>query len=293
VLIQNFRPGVAERVGIDYETVNQINPGLVYGAITGYGDRGPWRDYPGQDLLAQARSGLLWLTGDANDPPTPMGLAVADMFAGAALVQGILAALVRRGTTGEGANVEISLMEALLDLQLEVLTTFLNDGGQIPQRSSFNNAHAYLGAPYGVYETSDSYIALAMNPLQKLGELLELPQLGHYTASDAFEKRDEIKKLIAERLRTAPTRHWLDILQPADVWCSEIMDWPTLVNHEAFQALEMTQTVQRRPGVQLETTRCPLRINGERMSSSLGAPSVGQHSEHIIQAFGLDQQSRV
>ena len=97
VIIQNFRPGVMARIGLDAATARSLNPRLVYASITGYGDRGPWRDKPGQDLLAQSLSGLAWLSGDAAQGPVPMGLAVADMLAGAHLVQGILACLVRRG----------------------------------------------------------------------------------------------------------------------------------------------------------------------------------------------------
>ena len=96
VMIQNFRPGVIERQGFGYESVREINPNIVYGSISGFGEEGPWKDLPGQDLLAQARSGLLWLTGNREDPPVPIGLAVADMLAGNALAQGILAALVGR-----------------------------------------------------------------------------------------------------------------------------------------------------------------------------------------------------
>ena len=136
VLIQNFRPGVIERLGLGYESVRAINPRLVYGTVTGYGSSGPWRDKPGQDLLAQSLSGLTWLSGDATQGPVPFGLSVADMFAGAHLAQGILACLVRRGMTGKGGLVEVSLLESVLDLQFEVITTHLNDGGQLPSEAS-------------------------------------------------------------------------------------------------------------------------------------------------------------
>lgn len=108
MIIQNFRPGVIERLGLDYETASKINPGIVYASITGYGDDGPWRDLPGQDLLAQARSGVMWLNGDEDQGPVPFGLAVADLLAGNAIVQGLLAGLVRRGRTGRGAHVDKS-----------------------------------------------------------------------------------------------------------------------------------------------------------------------------------------
>ena len=172
VIIQNFRPGVMERIGLHYEAVKEINPRIVYGVVTGYGNKGPWKDKPGQDLLVQSLSGLPWLNGNSDMPPTPFGLSVADMFTGAHLVQGILACLVRRGITGEGGLVEVSLMESVLDLQFEVLTTHLNDGGRLPQRSAVNNANAYLSAPYGIYATQDGFMALAMMPVPKLGELI-------------------------------------------------------------------------------------------------------------------------
>ena len=144
-MIQNFRPGVIEKAGLGYEAVAAMNPRIVYGEITGYGKTGPWRTKPGQDLLVQSLSGLPWLNGDAEQPPVPFGLAVSDMMAGAHLVQGILACLVRRGISGKGGLVEVSLLESTLDLQFEVLTTYLNDSGKLPQRSAVNNAHAYTG----------------------------------------------------------------------------------------------------------------------------------------------------
>src|ERR1041385_6089075 len=172
VLIQNFRPGVMEKIGLHYDAVKAWNPRLVYASITGYGKAGPWRDKPGQDVLAQAVSGLTWLTGDATQGPVPMGLSVADMFAAAHCVQGILACLVRHGITGNGGLVEVSLIESVLDLQFEVLTTHLNDGGQLPQRSTVNNGHAYLGAPYGIDRTPHGFIAIAMGSIVRLGELI-------------------------------------------------------------------------------------------------------------------------
>ncbi|HEX4166466.1 MAG TPA: CaiB/BaiF CoA-transferase family protein, partial [Bryobacteraceae bacterium] len=142
VVLQNFRPGVMQKLGFDYETLSRANARLIYGEVTGYGDSGPWRNKPGQDLLLQSLSGLAWLNGDAGQPPVPFGLAVVDLFAGAHLVQGILACLVRRGITGRGGKVEVSLLESILDAQFEVFSTFLNDGGQTPRRSAINNAHA-------------------------------------------------------------------------------------------------------------------------------------------------------
>ena len=282
VLIQNFRPGVIARLGLDYPTVSAANPRLVYGSVTGYGDRGPWRDKPGQDLLAQSLSGLTWLSGDATQGPVPMGLAVADLMAGSHLVQGILACLVRRGITGAGGLVEVSLLESVLDVQFEVLTTHLNDGGLSPQRSAVNNAHAYLAAPYGIYATQDGYLALAMMPVPRLGDLLGCPALLEFTTPQSwFDRRDEIKALLADHLRQRTTAEWLSVLEPADVWCADVLDWPRLIAHPAFAALGMVQTVSRRNGASLATTRCPIRIDGQLLTSTRGAPSVGEDNAAV------------
>jgi len=288
VMVQNFRPGVMERLGFGYEQVSQMNSRLVYGIVSGYGSAAAWRDRPGQDLLAQARSGIMWLSGNEGDPPTPMALAIADMLAGHNLCEGILACLVRRGVTGKGGLVETSLIEALLDFQFEVLTTHLNDGRRPPRRSAFRNAHAYLAAPYGVYDTADGYLALAMTHLPTLGKLLELPVLQEITdPADGFRRRDELKKIIAGRLKQHTTEHWLEILNAADIWCAEVLDWPKLCASEAFRQLAMTQTLRDGKGIEILTTRLPIRLDGDLLTSERLAPRVGQHTESIQREFGL------
>lgn len=290
VLIQNFRPGVMERLGLDYESVKQFNPGIVYGVITGYGTEGPWRDHPGQDLLVQARSGLAWLNGDREQPPVPFGLSIADMMAGAHLAQGVLAALARRAITGEGAKVEVSLLESVLDLQFEVLTTFLNDGGELPVRAEKGNANAYLAAPYGIYPTADGYLALAMGSIVQLAELLECPELASYTDPKSWmEERDTIKRILARHLMTQPTAYWLNRLEPADYWCAEVLNWDRLLAHEGFSALDMLQTVCRTGGTPIRTTRCPIRIDGRAFRSPIGSPAIGEHTLQIDEEFQLNQ----
>ncbi|RFC68636.1 MULTISPECIES: CaiB/BaiF CoA transferase family protein [Mesorhizobium] len=290
VLIQNFRPGVIARLGLDYETVKQINPRIVYASISGYGEEGPWVDRPGQDLLAQSRSGVMWLNGDEEQGPVPFGLAVADMLAGAAACQGILAALVKRGVTGKGSHVETSLLEALVDFQFEVLTTYLNDGGRLPKRSNFRSAHAYLSAPYGVYPAKDGFLAIAMTPIPKLAELLGLQaELAPYSDKPAswFGKRDDIKQIIAKRVATKNIDEWLAILEPADIWCAKVLNWQELIASDGFAVLDMLQTVQREDNVSIATTRVPLRINGVRPRVARAAPRVGEQSEAIRKEFGL------
>jgi CoA:oxalate CoA-transferase len=289
VVLQNFRPGVIERLGLDYEAVKAINPGIVYASITGYGTEGPWVMRPGQDLLAQARSGLMWLNGDEGQGPVPFGLAVADMLAGSAACQGILACLVRRGITGQGGHVETSLMEALVDFQFEVLTAYLNDGRRTPKRSAFRSAHAYLSAPYGVYPTADGFLAIAMTPIAKLADLFGLGTLAPYKDKPKswFSDRDAIKHIIADHVATQPTAHWLSILEPADIWCAKVLTWEELLASEGFKVLDMLQTVTREDNVSITTTRAPLRINGVRPRTSRAAPLIGEQSDRIRKEFDL------
>ena len=288
IITQNFRPGVIERIGLDYENVKKINPKIVYGTISGYGSDGPWSSLPGQDLLAQSRTGLVWLNGNGGEAPTPMGLAVADMLAGHTLVEGILAAVIKRFRTDNGSHVETSLVEALLDFQFEVLTTYFNDGNRKPERSSYNNAHAYLSAPYGIYKTSNGYIAIAMTPLPQLGELLDLNSIKDlHDQKEWFTKRDEIKKDIGDWIEKQTTQHWLSILEPADIWCAKVLDWETMVKHEGFKILDMVQRIKRDDGLDIETLRCPIKIDGEIFKSSKAAPKIGNANNSIMKEFGI------
>ena len=286
VMMHNFRPGVMDRLGLGYEQVSALNPGIVYAELSGYGQDGPWKDRPGQDLLLQAVTGVTYLTGNRNDPPTPMGVAVADILSGTQLTQGILAALYRRIITGKGALVQLSMMESMIDLQFEVLTCFFNDGRQIQPRSENNGAHAYIAAPYGVYQTTDGYLSLAMGDIVRLGHLLQCLPLTEMTdRSRWFRDRDAIKAILQAHLLTEKTGYWLEILEAADIWCSEILDFEQLRKHEGYRTLKMEQEVVTGSGIALTTTRCPIRIDGELLISRQGAPVLGEHTGTIEKRF--------
>lgn len=293
VVMHNYRPGVMERLGFDYASMKALNPSVVYGEISGYGSEGPWRDKPGQDLLLQSVSGLTWLSGNADAGPVPMGLSIVDMLAGAHLAQGLLACLVRRSRRGEGGLVQVSMLESAFDFQFETLTTFFNDGGALPQRTQHNNAHAYLGAPYGIYQTSNGFLALAMGSIPKLGQLLGCPPLLAYPEpSMAFTQRDEIKAILAEHLRTATTEEWLAILEPADIWCANVLTWDKLLAHEGFAALDMVQEVSMVDGYSYQTTRCPIRLDGELLTSPVGSPQLGQNNAALLHEIADFQAAR-
>jgi crotonobetainyl-CoA:carnitine CoA-transferase CaiB-like acyl-CoA transferase len=288
VMMHNFRPGVMERIGLDYESVKRINPTIIYAEITGYGNEGPWRDLPGQDLLLQAASGLTWLSNNYDENPTPMGVAVVDIMGGTHIAQGILAALFQRGISGEGALVQVSMFESILDFQFEVLTCYYNDGNQLPVRSSINSGHAYVAAPYGIYKTRDGYIALAMGNIVLLAQLLQCEALKEFSDNnDWFTRRDTIKQVLAEHLLGNDTQYWLDILEKADVWCAPVLDYEKLVKQDGYRALNMEIVVKTSNGLSVTTTRCPIRVDGKILVSEKGAPVLGEHNQEIEHQFGL------
>lgn len=297
VIIQNFRPGVMERIGLDYESVRAINPRIVYGSASGYGDTGPWKDRPGQDLLAQSISGIPWLSGSHDDGPVPVGLSIADHLTSCHIAQGVTALLLRRERTGLGGHAQTSLLEAMLDLQFELLSTHLNDSSVSVSRGGRHSGHAFLAAPYGTYPTRDGYLAIAMNPLPKLGALLGLAELVDLPdPADAWVQQERVEELLAGRFATETTQHWLDILDSSDVWCAPVLTLEQLVQHDGFAAIDMTQHITRAAAetidgdrLDLATTRSPIRIDGQVLTSSRPAPRLGQHNEAVRTEFFAEE----
>ena len=288
VLVHNFRPGVMERLGLDYESLRENCPRLIYASVSGFGNVGPWANKPGQDLVAQSISGMPWLNGRGGDPPVPVGLAIADTLASCHLAQGITALLFRRERTGRGGLVETSLMEAMFDLQLELLPAYLYDRSKTVKRSSGYGAHAYLGSPYGVFPTADGYLALAMNPVPWIGEILGIEELVAYQEPENWmEQREVINDLIANRLRTASTAHWLQLLEAADAWCAPVNTLEQVIASEGFAALDMIHEIAqagpsaRNQAVPLQVTRSPLRVDGACLTGTTGSPRLGEHNVAI------------
>lgn len=286
IMTHNFRPGVMDKIGLTFAEVLEINPKIIYGTITGYGDKGPWAKKPGQDLLIQSLSGLSWLSGRKSQGPVPFGLAVADLMCGNHFVQGILAALLKRAKTGKGVLVEVSLLESVLDVQFEAITAFLNDGGQLPERGDVKgSAHAFLSAPYGIYQTKDDYISLAMGDLLFIGELLDVDLKKYTDKHQWFASRDEIRVLLGEKLSTQTSDYWLELLQNKGIWCGKVLNYTQLDNQSFMNDLQLKQTVKNAAGETIVTTRSPIQLDGELLVHSKAAPKVGEDNETIHEQF--------
>jgi CoA:oxalate CoA-transferase len=286
IMTHNFRPGVMEKIGLDFDQSLAINPKIIYGTITGYGDKGPWAKKPGQDLLLQSLSGLSWLSGRKSQGPVPFGLAVADLMCGNHFVQGILAALLKRAKTGKGVLVEVSLLESVLDVQFEAITSFLNDGGQLPERGDVKgSAHAFLSAPYGVYQTQDGYLSLAMGDLLFIGKTLGVDLSQYADKHQWFAARDEIRELLSKKIITQTADYWIALLQKEGIWCGKVLNYEELDNQVFVNELQLKQTVTNSDGKTLVTTRSPIQLDGGILVSKKAAPKVGEDNKNIHRQF--------
>lgn len=289
VIVENFRPGVMDRLGLGFEQVAEFNPGIVYCSGSGFGPDGPYRDRAGQDLILQAESGLASVTGRADDPPTPTGAPIVDIHAGALLAFGIVSALLGRERTGRGARVESSLLEAGLHLQMEPLVYHLN-GRFLRERCPEGTATRFHGAPYGIYATADGHLALSMNPLPKLAALLELPALAAFTAREAVADPGPIKRLIAGAMVSRTTAEWIGLLSAADVWCGAVNSYEDLETHPQVAAIEAFQSVRHPVAGELTLLRSPVRIDGEQRRPMTAPPLLGADTDTILGDLGYDAE---
>lgn len=280
IMTHNFRPGVMDKIGLAFADAIAVNPKIIYGVVSGYGEEGPWSKKPGQDLLVQSLSGLAWLSGRNSQGPVPFGLSTADIMCGNHLVQGLLAALLKRAKTDKGVLVEVSLIESILDVQFEAITSYLNDGGKLQERGDVaGSAHAFLSAPYGVYKTQDGYLSLAMGDLMFISELLEVNLEKYREKHLWFEFRDEIRTLLSERIIQEATDHWLKLLQEKGVWCGKVLNYQDL--DQIDFGMPMKQTIENSDNKKIVTTRSPIQLDGQILTSTKAAPKVGEQNKMI------------
>jgi crotonobetainyl-CoA:carnitine CoA-transferase CaiB-like acyl-CoA transferase len=288
VLLHNFRFGTAERLGIGWEELHKINPSLIYCQISGYGTDGPYKHRPGQDLVVQGYSGSMWSVGKRGDPPLPSALWAADVMSGYQAVIGILAALHARLHTSEGQKVEVDMFSVVLDSQLQELVTYLNSGRK-PTRLEEPTAHASIGAPYGVYETRDGWVTLAMCYLPDLGEVLDDDWLRSLSdPADPFRHRDEIYRRIRNKFRETTTSEWLEVFDRHNLWGGPVYDYSDLESDPHVLATEMFVQQPSRTG-SVRTVRVPIRMSATPPRIRRGAPELGADSRSVLnELLGYD-----
>jgi crotonobetainyl-CoA:carnitine CoA-transferase CaiB-like acyl-CoA transferase len=289
VLVQNFRPGVMERLGLGWTEVSTLNPRLIYVSASGYGEQSPYRDRPGQDLLMQAFSGLADISGRAGQPPTPVGTAVIDQHGAALLAMGVLAALLERTRTGAGLQVEISMLKAALDLQIEVATYFLN--GARLEKSSTPLASMFHPPPYGVYATQDGYLVLSMSSLASLARALPLPALEPYAAVTwNFVEREAVARLIEPVVRRRTTAAWVEYLVPQGIWAAPVNTYAQTFADPAVRAADAVEEIDHPVAGPVKLLRFPLELSTGRATVRRPPPMPGEHAEEILRECGYAEE---
>lgn len=286
VFLQNYRPGVARRLGIDYEGLSAINPRLVYLSMSGYGESGPYINWPGQDLVLQGMSGAMLSAGRTSEPPTPAGQYLVDAVTAYTAFEGVLAALLHRERTGEGQLVQVNMLDAITTLQMQELSVFTV--AHKPQvRSSEPHAHVYIRAPYGAFSTKNGYIIVAFPNLKKFGELIGEPSfLEMEDEVDAWSRRDEIFARTRERLTTRTTEEWLTMFRENDIWAGPVYSYADLVedaqirhNGTFIDYDHPTEGRVRTPGFAIKFSKTPSAVYR-------GAPLAGEHTRDVLREAG-------
>lgn len=289
VFLQNYRPGVAKRLGVDYETLSAINPRLIYISMSGYGEDGPYVNYPGQDLLLQAMSGAMLSAGSADQPPQPAGQYLVDAITAYTAFEGALAALLHRERTGEGQLVQVNMLDAIATIQMQELSVF-TVGNKPQTRSAEPHAHCYIRAPYGVFQTKDLYIVLAMASLDKLGALIDEPFLrGLNDEADSWTHRDAIFACIRAKLLSRTAAEWLELFRAQDIWCGPVYGYADLVADPQIAHNGTFITYDHPTEGTVKTPGFPIRFSKSPASLERGAPLVGEHTREVLAGLALSQ----
>lgn len=286
VLAENFRPGVMAKLGLGYEDLSVENPRLIYASASGFGQNGPYVQQPGQDLLIQALSGLAAITGDAKDGARAVGVSVVDHHGATIFAMGILAALVARNQSGRGCRVDVDLLSAALDLQTESITCYFNGPRPSPVHQPPNVATWYHPAPYGIYATLDGYLAISLSSLDRLGSVLELPEITGFSAEDAFSRREEIAALIAAVLKKRRSADWLKVLGATEIWHAPVNDYEAVKEDPQVRHNESIVTIPGATGTPITLVRHPVRYDGEIPPIRLPPQPLGAQTEEILQELG-------
>jgi crotonobetainyl-CoA:carnitine CoA-transferase CaiB-like acyl-CoA transferase len=293
VVIENYRPGVKKRLGIDYETLHEINPRLIYGSISGFGQEGPYRDRPGVDQIAQGLGGLMSITGLPGQGPVRVGIPIADLCSGIFLAQGVLVALLEREWTGQGKWVSTSLLEAMLSM-LDFQASRWLMSGEVPPQAGNNHP---TGIPTGVFETKDGHINIAASGddlykrfCQAVGreDLLTDPRFS--TSRARSTNREEIMEVLMPVTRQKTSEEWIQIMNAAGVPCGPIYTIDKTFADPQVKFLEMAQPVHSPELGDLTILGHPVSVNGERNPLRSAAPELGADNEEVFTSIGFTKE---
>jgi crotonobetainyl-CoA:carnitine CoA-transferase CaiB-like acyl-CoA transferase len=286
VVIENYRPGVLDRLGLGYERIKELKPNVIYASGSGYGSDGPYSHLPGQDLLLQAISGLGANTGTESSGPTVSAAAIVDQHSASLLAMGILGALVHRERTGEGQRVEVIMMEAALDIQTEPVVYHLN--GARLRRPKTPIADTFHSVPYGFYATADGHLAISMAPIKSIAEVLDSPaSLEPYEdPTVSFSKRDEIRAALDPYFRKRTTAEWLDILRAHGIWCAPVNTLNETFDDVALKHIAPVLEFDHPRAGRVRVLKHPVRYSSGEATVRRPPPELGEHTAEVLGELG-------
>jgi crotonobetainyl-CoA:carnitine CoA-transferase CaiB-like acyl-CoA transferase len=293
VLIENYRPGVMDRLGLGYETAKALNPRIVYLSLSAHDPEGPARDAPGQDLLIQALSGLASLTGRGDAPPVPVGAYLIDGVTALQGVIGVLAALRHRDRHGEGQRVRCDMMSAAVYMMAQEASWAMNVGPI--ERSRAGIAHANQAAPYGIYETADGAVAVStfggVSMLRRIAEALDLVAdlETHLSEQGARDHRDVIASAIGARLRRLTSEAAIAAIAPTGAWVVRVRSLGEALDDPAVVATGIIRDVETPYGGKYRVVIEPLKLSQSPLIFSRPAPNLGEHTQGVLSELGYSQ----
>jgi len=291
VIVENMRPGVVKRLGVDFESVKKRNPRIVYGSISGFGQYGPYTERPSIDQIAQGMTGIMSVTGVPGQGPMRVGVAVTDIMAGAFLAQGILIALLDREVSGEGRWVQTSLIEAgitLLDFQA---TRWTMDKKVPPQEGNYHPTNT----PMGLYPTADSFLNLAATSNKNFQKFCKLIDREKMAADPRFastalraRNREALNELIATALRARTSRKWFELMVAEGIPCGPVYSIKDVFADPQVQELRIKRSVSHPRLGEIDLIAQPCEITGFDRAIRSSTPELGEHSDEILQSLGYD-----
>jgi formyl-CoA transferase len=295
ILVENFKPGTMEKLGLDYDSLSSSNPGLIYCSISGYGQNGPYRDRPGFDFMIQAQGGIMSITGPIEGPPYKVGVAIVDVTAGLYAYGAILAAVNHRNHTGRGQYIDVALLDAQIAWLINVAHNYFATGDK-PNRHG--NAHPNI-VPYEVFETKDDYLALAIGTDEQYRRFCELVQRSDLWEDERFqtnagrvEHRDELIPRLQSVIKTRTSSAWIELLVRHKIPAGPINDIPHLLDDPQVAAREMVQEISHKSLGSIKQLGPVARLSETPASIRSAPPLLGEHTESILRedlGYSLDE----
>lgn len=287
IVLENFRPGVMERLGFGYEDLKRINPRIIYCSASGWGNDGPYLKRPGQDLLVQSVSGAVMTSGKKSDGPVALGTALCDQVNAYNCVYAILAALYYREKTGIGQCIQTNLLSSAIAFQMQDFFAIQNLNIHF-ERPESGIAHPGNPAPFGTYQTADGWLAIAMNPFEKLVKALGDHSLLKYNDPQIlFDRRDEIFYQIEKITKTKTTAAWLEIMLGLDLWVSGVNSQPDVAGDPQVIHNKTFIEIEHPKAGKISVTNIPFTMSETPGQITRPSPLIGQHGPEILRELGF------